>query len=212
MKYVDIDAIYRKMPLENIPWNVESPPGELVELVTSGRVKRCKTVDLGCGAGNYAIYLATKGFDVTGIDGSSTAIRIAKENSTRKGVKCQFVVADLISDLNEISETFDFAYDWEVLHHIFPEDRDKYVQNVHRLTNPGAKYLSVCFSDRDTAFGDTGKYRETPIGTRLYFSSENELRQLFGPYFKIVDLRTIEVRGKSAPHQVNYVLMERRQT
>ena len=59
---------------------------------------------MGCGTGNYAIYLASKEFDVTGVDISPTAIKIAKENAKKKGVKCNFFVADLLGDLDEIVE------------------------------------------------------------------------------------------------------------
>jgi SAM-dependent methyltransferase len=96
MMQVDMDRIYKNMPLEKIPWNSETPPEALVELVESGRVKPCKTIDLGCGAGNYAIYLAGKGFEVTGIDNSPTAIRIAQENANKKGVTGTFLVADVL--------------------------------------------------------------------------------------------------------------------
>ena len=209
LKYPDIDRIYRNVPLDKIPWNSETPPSVLVDLVQSGRVRPCKAVDLGCGAGNYAMYLAGQGFTVTGIDSSRTAIQIATENAKKRGVSCRFIVADLLGDLHEVPETFDFAYDWELLHHIFPEDREKYVSNVSRLLNPGSVYLSVCFSETDPQFGGSGKYRTTPIGTTLYFSSESELRELFSPYFLIRDLETIEVPGKYGTHQAVYVLSER---
>jgi SAM-dependent methyltransferase len=204
-----IDTIYRNVPLEEIPWNVETPPKALVDLVESGRVSPCKAIDLGCGAGNYAVYLATRGFDVTGVDVSPTAVHIAKHNAQQKGVTCTFLVADLLGDLHEVTDTFDFAYDWEVLHHIFPEQRKRYAENVHRLVNPRGKYLSVCFSEADPQFGGSGKYRETRLGTTLYFSSEWELRDLFEPFFAILDLRTIEVQAKFAPHLANYAFMER---
>ena len=210
MKLVKMDEIYRNVPLEEIPWNIETAPDALVELVESGRVKPCKTIDLGCGTGNYAIYLASMGFDVTGIDMSQTAIEIARKNAEKKGVKCNFYTADLLGDLHEIEETFDFAYDWELLHHIFPENREKYVENVYRILSPMGKYLSVCFSEKNPQFGGLGKYRETPLGTVLYFSSEEELRCLFEPYFDIKELKTIKIIGKFAPHIVNFVFMERR--
>ncbi len=208
MKQVEMDKIYRDTPLEKIPWNIETPPVALVELVKSGEVKPCKTIDLGCGAGNYAIYLASIGFDVTGIDISPTAIKTAEENAKRKGVKCNFLVTDVLSDLDEVNETFDFAYDWELLHHIFPEKRKKYVENVYRILNPRGRYLSVCFSEKDPQFGGSGKYRETQLGTILYFSSEDELRDLFDPYFHIKELKTIEISGKFGPHIANYAFME----
>ena len=210
MKQVEMDEIYRNMPLEEIPWNIETPPDALVELVESGKVKPCKTIDLGCGAGNYAIYLASIGFDVTGIDISPSAIKIAKENAKKKGVKCNFLVADVIGDLDEVKQAFDFAYDWELLHHIYPEKRKKYVENVYRILNPRGEYLSVCFSEKDPQFGGSGKYRETPLGTILYFSSEDELRDLFEPYFNIKELKTIEISGKFAPHLADYAFVERK--
>lgn len=210
MKYVDIDRIYKDMPLERIPWNVEGPPEALVNLVMSGKVQPCRTIDLGCGAGNYAIYLAGLGFDVTGVDSSPTAIRIAQENARKKGIRCRFIVGDLLGDLHEVTGTFDFGFDWEVLHHIFPEDRERYVQNVHRVLNPGAVYFSVCFSELDPQFGGSGKYRTTPIGTTLYFSSESEVRDLLFPYFFIRELQTIEVGGKYGLHLAVSVVAERR--
>ena len=205
-----MERIYRKIPLHEIPWNIETPPNILVELVDSGKVKPCKTIDLGCGTGNYAIYLASVGFDVTGIDISPTAIKIAKENAKKKGIKCNFLVADVLGNLNEVKEKFDFAYDWELLHHIFPDKRRIYVENVHRLLNPEGKYLSVCFSEKDAEFSGSGKYRKTRLNTVLYFSSEDELRELFGSYFKIEELKTIRIRGKPTSHLANFAFMKRR--
>ena len=210
MKYADIDRIYQKIPLDKIPWNSETPPDALVELVQDGKVRPCRTIDLGCGAGNYAIYLAGLGFEVTGVDSSPTAIKIAGEHAKKRGVRCRFIVADLLGDLQEVTGTFDFAYDWELLHHIFPEDRESYIKNVHKILNPKAMYFSVCFSEKDPQFGGSGKYRKTQIGTTLYFSSESELRELVSPYFTIRELKTVEVSGKYGPHCAVSVLAERR--
>jgi cyclopropane fatty-acyl-phospholipid synthase-like methyltransferase len=210
MKYADIDRIYRNVPLDKIPWNYDIPPDALVELVDSGNVRPCSAVDLGCGAGNYAIYLAAHGFDVTGIDNSPAAIKIATEKAQRQNVRCRFIVADLIGDLHEVRDRFDFAFDWEFLHHIFPDDRTTYMNNISNIMNRGARYLSVSFSETDPQFGGTGKFRTTPIGTTLYLSSESELRDLISPLFVIHELKTIEVRGRFGPHRAVYVLSERR--
>ncbi len=205
-----MDRIYRKIPLNEIPWNIETPPNELVQLLDSGKVKPCKTIDFGCGTGNYAIYLASRGFNITGIDISPTAIKIAKENAKKKGIACKFLVADVLGDLNEVKETFDFAVDWELLHHIFPEQRVLYVENVYKLLNPGGKYLSVCFSEKDKSFSGSGNYRVTGLGTVLYFSSESELRSLFEPFFKIEELKTMAIIGRPKPHLAIYAFMEKR--
>ena len=210
-----MDTIYRTIPLDKIPWNRETPPEAFIKLVENGKVRPCKTIDLGCGVGNYAIYLTQKGFQVTGLDFSPTAIEKAKDRANKQGVKCRFLVADINdlkeNELDKLGEEFDFAYDWQVLHHIFPEKRDGYVQSVYSFLNQGGKYLSVCLSEKDAYFKDTGKYRETPLGTTLYFSSEDELRKLFSPYFTIMELKTIEIEAKVGGRMVNYAFMEKRE-
>lgn len=210
MKQDDIDKIYREWPLKHIPWIFKTPPDILVELINRGKINPCKTIELGCGTGINAIYLASKRFIVTGIDISPAAITIAKRNADEKKVECNFIVADVLSDLNEIDRNYDFAYDWELLHHIFPEYRQNYIKNVYNLLNQGGTYLSVSFSEKDSFLGDQGKYRETPLGTVLYFSSENELKELFSPFFNIEELKTIEIRGKPVSHLANYAFMKRK--
>lgn len=204
-----LDEIYKTIPLDKIPWNIETPPKALVELVTSKIINPCKTIDIGCGAGNYACYLASLGFDITGVDLSNEAIKLAKARSKKKGLKARFLSVDMLGDRIEINETFDFAYDWEVLHHIFPQHRKKYIENVHKLLNPQGKYLSVCFSIKDDQFGGIGKFRATQLGTTLYFSSEDELNDLFQPYFNIIELKTIDISGKYGKHVAIYGLMEK---
>jgi cyclopropane fatty-acyl-phospholipid synthase-like methyltransferase len=207
---MDMDDIYRKIPPDKIPWNMEEPPEALVELLERGKVRPYKTVDFGCGTGNYAVYLAGMGFDVTGVDISPAAIRMAEETATKKGVNCRFIAADVSGDLSELEETFDFAYDWELLHHLFPEQRKKYIENVHTKLNEKGCYLSVCFSEEDPHFGGSGKYRETPIGTVLYFSTEDELKTLFEPYFHIDELSTVRISGKGDPHPAIRAFMRKK--
>jgi len=205
-----IDDVYKNMSLDDIPWNMETPPAPLVDLVDTGKVQPCKAIDLGCGAGNYAIYFASRGFDVTGVDSSPTAIRIARQNAGQNGLKCNFLVEDVVDGLDQVDQSCDFAYDWGLLHHIFPQQRKKYISNVHRILNPNGKYFSACFSDKDMGFGGSGKYRKTSLGSILYFSSEDELRELFETYFVIIDLQTVQISGKFGPHMFNCAFMERK--
>jgi SAM-dependent methyltransferase len=205
-----MESIYQDLTLDKIPWNLEQPPKLLVELVESGRIPPCDAVDLGCGAGNHAVWLASRGFRVTGIDLSPRAVELAAELAGKKGVHCRFLTEDLLEDPEGLCDSFDFAFDWEVLHHIFPEDREKYVDNVRRMLRPGGRYLSVCFCEEDTGFGGEGKYRKTPLDTVLYFSSKAELKELFESKFHIQELYISEIEGKVAPHVAAVALMERK--
>lgn len=203
-----MESIYGEVPPDRIPWNDEAPPVPLKNLVESGAVSPCKAADLGCGAGNAAIFLAGQGFDVLGLDFSERAVELARKNAARRGATCEFRVADVLGDLAEVPETFGFAYDYELLHHIFPAEREIYVRNVRRLLEPGGKYLTVSFAESSEAFGGKGKYRRTPLNTTLYFSSEEEIAALFSPFFEIRELRTVEIQGKFSPHLAVEAFME----
>jgi SAM-dependent methyltransferase len=180
--------------------------------VESQKIKPCNVIELGCGTGNSLLYLSTKGFDTTGIDISATAIDIAKKKASEKGVTCKFITADLLGDLSGIHDMYDFVYDWHVLHHIYPEDREKYLHNVYKLLKPGGQYLSVCFSEDSPQFGGKGKYRKTPLDTILYFSSEDEIRALFSPLFEIEELKTIDIEGNAGTHRAIYAFSKRTDT
>ncbi len=206
----EMEKIYRDVSPDRIPWNNPVPPGILREAVQANVPERGRIVDLGCGAGNHVIWFAKMGYRVTGIDISESALGIARGAASKAGVDCGWIAADVTRDLPRFRAKFDFAYDWEMLHHIFPEDREGYVGSVPSLLKPRCKYLSVCFSEDSPQFGGAGKYRKTPIGTTLYFSSERELSTLFGKHFEIEELRTIEVQGRNAVHRAIYALMRNR--
>jgi SAM-dependent methyltransferase len=205
-----MDHIYSTMSLEKIPWNMALPPDILVNLVETNRIKPCKIIDLGCGAGNYIIHLATRGFDSTGLDISESAIKIANDSALSKGVKCNFIVGNVIDFDFETPELFECAYDWEVLHHVFPKDREKYVANVAKLLKANGQYMSVCFSEDSPQFGGKGKHRKTPINTELYFSSEAEMIELFEIEFEIEELKTVDVTGKFGVHKAIYAFMKKK--
>jgi len=205
-----MNKIYKDMAPDKIPWNMETPPEILQSLTRNHILRPCKLIELGCGAGNYVIYFSKTGFDATGVDISENAIEMARKSALKTGAKCKFIVADVLGDMSEIKDQYDFAYDWELLHHIFPADRERYVDNVYRLLNPEGRYLSVCFSEESAQFGGAWKYRKTPLDTILYFSNEAEIGSLFKKCFVIEDLKTIEIMGKYAPHKAVYAMMKKK--
>ena len=201
--------IYKGIALDKIPWNRELPPAILSDTIQKMSIPSAHLLDLGCGLGYYSAYFASKGYKTTGIDCSEIAIHHAKQLFMEKKLHGNFFELDLCKLIALPKLTYDFAYDFEVLHHIFPSNRDTYVKNVYDLIKPKAHYLSICFSENDENFGGEGKFRDTPIGTKLYFSSKDEIQDLMSQYFTIVELKEVELEGNPIPHQAIFCLMQK---
>lgn len=204
-----MNKIYAGTP-GDIPWNISQPPAFLVNLIESNIITPCKTIDLGCGRGNYSCYLAEKGFKVTGVDFSTNAIAAARQTALARGAICKFIQLDMISELPNLNEQFDFALEWEILHHIFPEDRESYLNNVSKILQTNALYFAVHFAEGDPFFGGEGKFRTTPIGTTLYFSSLEECETLYKKYFSIIELKYAEIPAAKGKHKVIYALLQKK--
>jgi SAM-dependent methyltransferase len=204
-----MEAIYGRLPLDQIPWNITGAPDLLADMVRTGRLEPCDAIDLGCGAGNAAVWLAEQGFRVTGVDISSQAIELATRSARTRGADCTFVEADLTGDLSRLASSFDFGYDWEVLHHVFPPQRRAFAENIRTVLRPGARHLSVCFAEEDPSFGGGGKFRRTPLDTTLYFSSLEEIGELYAPLFRVLELNTKLIAGKYGTHMAIVALLQR---
>lgn len=61
------------------------PDENLVSYINKNWVSKGKVLELGCGPGRNAIYLANEGFDVTAVDLSIEGIKWAKERALAKG-------------------------------------------------------------------------------------------------------------------------------
>jgi len=201
--------IYEELSPEAIPWNSLELPASISSLIESGRIRPCRAIDIACGLGNYSRILTKLGFDMTGVDFSEVAIAKARQLAEKEELSIQFHIVDLCQELELNMPPFDFAFDYELLHHIFPKHRELYANNVAKLLKTGAYYLSVAFSEEDNCFDGKGKYRKTPLGTELYFSNTDEIEKLFSPLFTIIDLKIIDLIGKIGNHKAVYALMRK---
>jgi len=114
----------------NTPWDHGIPDVNLIDIVTQKPIPECKVLDIGCGTGNNAIWLAKQNFVVTGCDISSTAIEKAKEKAAESGVICSFLVADFLNSLIP-GIPFGFVFDRGCLHSIDDEkERRRFAKNV----------------------------------------------------------------------------------
>jgi SAM-dependent methyltransferase len=125
------------------PW-VGPARSELVRLVESGDLLPGRAIDLGCGEGDNAIFLAQHGFQVTAVDFSPAAIAKAKAKAHEAGADVDFVIDDL-TRLTGVSGHFDVLVDYGTFDDLSNRDRAAYVDQVRSLAKPGAKFLLWCF-------------------------------------------------------------------
>ena len=80
----------RERPAEDL----DAAPTPLV-VSTAEKLKSGTALDLACGAGRNALWLAEHGWDVTAVDGSATAIEILRSRALERSLTINAVVADL---------------------------------------------------------------------------------------------------------------------
>jgi SAM-dependent methyltransferase len=180
------DGLYQEGKL---PWNTEKPSSELVRAVESGEVPRGSALELGCGVGTNALYLAEQGFDVVAVDLSPTAISTAKDRAERSRLRVDFRVASLTDDPN-LGGPYDFLFDRQVYHVIRKIDLDAYLRLLQSVSRPGTLYLSLSGNARE----------EREIGPPQV--SEPEIRTELGGLFEIARLtefyfdESVQIKGR----------------
>jgi methyl halide transferase len=172
-------------------WDIGKPALKLKSLVERGELKPCRVVDLGCGSGNDAIYLASRGFDVTGIDIAPTALWFAEEKAKAAGVHVNWVLADVFA-LPELG-TFDFIFDRGCYHNLRYIDAGGFLSSMRQLSHPGTQCLILSL-DKDTAPG----------------VREHHLREDFAASFDIVRLERDGIEDRAGSAFESWALMLRR--
>ena len=138
----DFDAMYAGTP----PWDIGRPQGSIRAVGDAGGL-RGRVLDAGCGTGEHALMAAALGLDATGIDGSPTAIGLARRKAAERGIDVRFLVADAL-EFASLGEAFDTVIDSGLFHVFDDGDRARYVESLRAATAPGARVYVLCFSDR----------------------------------------------------------------
>lgn len=104
-------------------------------------------LELGCGEGHYARLLADRGYQVTGVDISPTAIAWAKEKTAVSGHSIEYIIRDLAKPDLLLDRSFDLIGDGNCLHCIIGQDRLIFLANIYRLLKPnGIFFISSKYS------------------------------------------------------------------
>jgi cyclopropane fatty-acyl-phospholipid synthase-like methyltransferase len=127
------------------PWDIGRPQGQLVAI--ADRVIS-PVLDAGCGTGEHALFLASRGHRVIGIDFVEEAIRRARAKAAERGLRVEFLVKDATA-LADWGERFTSVIDWGLFHVFSDDDRRRYVRGLARVLEPGGRLFLSCFSDEE---------------------------------------------------------------
>ncbi len=192
----DKEALERLYREHNIPWDLEKPYKQLVDYVNEN--SPCRALDVGCGTGTDAIFLAQNGFDVSTIDISEEAIKLAKSKARQDGASIDFRVGDVLN-MPFDDETFEFVNDNGCFHLLDRAIWESFVNEVARVSKRGGRYLMKCFSDR-----------EPPNPKIPYRLAKKTIRRYFSGMFNILYIRAVPIEGKHGNHEGYSVLMKRK--
>jgi cyclopropane fatty-acyl-phospholipid synthase-like methyltransferase len=176
----DWNARYRE---RDTPWDSGIRSRELARVINEGHVKPGRALELGCGTGTNAVFLAKQGFDVTAIDLSAEALAIAEQKAADAGVKIHFKKADVCS-LREDLGGFDFVFDRGCYHSVRRNDLAGFLETLRLVTRAGSKYLVLAGNaNEQTEFGPP----------RVH---EHEIRSELGPLFDVDFIREMRFEDK----------------
>lgn len=170
---------------EPLPWDTGTPDPVLVEMIESHAIVPGRALEVGCGTGTNAIYLADHGFDVVGVDISPLAVDNARAKAHGR---CRFETVDFLSEAAP-GGPFQFVFDRGCFH-TFDEDheRARFAQAVARALVEGGVWLSLIGSTE-------GPRRETGPPRR----SARDIMNAIEPSLEIVQFRASEFGVNEEP-------------
>ncbi|MGI8573774.1 MAG: class I SAM-dependent methyltransferase [Egibacteraceae bacterium] len=166
------------------PWDQDETNGELIDLVEgAGALPAGRALDLGCGTGADAVYLAARGWKVTGVDSVAKALHAARRRARSTGVDVTWVRGDVAAlETLELPGPYDLIFDLGCFHGLRDTDRARYAEGVTGVSAPGATLLMFVFAP--------GRRGPAPRGV-----DRAELTARFAPHWQITDAhRALDVK------------------
>jgi len=163
------------------PWDIGRPDGHLMELVRDHPIVPGRALEVGCGTGTNAIWLAEQGFEVLATDVSALAVKQAREKVALAGV----TVTLLHGSFPSTGEPFAFAFDRGCFHSFddAAERADFAAQLASQLAADGL-WLSIIGST-DGPPRDHGPPRR----------SAREVATAMEPHFEILSLQARDMNA-----------------
>ncbi len=127
----------------DLPWDTGKHDIHLEAVLKEYSITPCSTLELGGGTGNDAIWLAKKGFKVTAVDISPTAVEMALKKASQAEVDVKFINVNILKD-RVPNGPFDFVFDRGCFHVFDTQaERSKLSEIIWNHLNPGGHWFSL---------------------------------------------------------------------
>jgi SAM-dependent methyltransferase len=164
-----------------VPFFRWAPDESLVGWHDDGRLglsPGTRVLELGCGPGRNAVWLAQQGCRVDALDLSAAALAWGRERAADAGVDVNFVETDIFAWT--AAEPYDVVVDSGCFHHLPPHRRVSYRQLLGRTLRPGGAFSLTCFAagEMGSEQSDDELYRVGSLGGGLAYTAA-EIRATF---------------------------------
>lgn len=150
----------------DVPWDSGLVSRELKRVLGEEAIPPGRAVEPGCGTGTNAVYLAQRGFSVTGIDYSSTALQQARRKAAEAGIDVEWLQAD-VCNLPSTLGPFDFVFDRGCYHCVRRTDLPGFLASLRRITRPGSRDLLLAGNANEESEGGPPRVHEHEIRGEL---------------------------------------------
>jgi cyclopropane fatty-acyl-phospholipid synthase-like methyltransferase len=169
---------------EAAPWDIPGPQPAVVGLEDKGGILG-SVLDAGCGTGENALYLASRGHEVWGLDFIPVAIERARGKAKERGLSVHFQLGNALK-LDQLGRTFDTVIDCGLFHTFSDVERPLYISGLAAVVHPGGTVQVLCFSDQE------------PPGQGPRRVTQQEIRDAFRDGWQVTKIR--EARFQVADH------------
>ena len=194
------EGYQRRYRSGNAPWDTGRPDFNLQKLVKDFPIQACRALDIGCGTGDNAIWLARNGFGVAGIDASDAALNKAREKAAAAGVSCGFQIMDFFTG-DVPGRPFGFVFDRGCFHSYSSDgDRKKFADKAAGHLLESGLWLTIA--------GSADEIRDRPGPPQL---TASEIVLSVEPFFEIILLESTHFESNSpTPPRAWRCLMKKR--
>jgi SAM-dependent methyltransferase len=192
-----------------VPFFVSKPDENLAAYLDQGLIAPGRALDLGCGPGRNAVYLASRGFEVDAVDLSPVAVAWAEDRAHDAGVDVRFLCGDAFAlPAAELGGPYDLVVDSGCFHHLPPHRRVSYLALLDRALAPGGHLALTSFAAGEGGTGseltDADLYRERELQGGLAYTPES-LRWIFSDLVEVELRRMREEPAESALFGVTFL-------